>query len=264
MIDLTPQTVTVASEDGIGTITLANVERRNALSLATMRELLAIFERFASDRTVKVLILRALGPVFSAGHDLREMQCAGDEADVAKFREIFDTCVRVMSAMQATPQPIIAEVAGIATAAGCQLVATCDLAIASSMARFATPGVKIGLFCTTPMVALTRSIGRKRAMEMLLTGEFIDAETAARWGLVNRVVPPDSLENETLALARKIVASSAVTIGLGKTAFYAQIDLDQPKAYAYAKEVMTLNAMEADSHEGIAAFLERRAPEWQS
>ena len=254
----------IATSDGIATIELANVERRNALSLAVMRELLTVFERFAIDRTVNVVILRALGPVFSAGHDLREMQCASEEADVAKFRAIFDTCVRVMSAMQAIPQPIIAEVAGIATAAGCQLVATCDLAIASSAARFATPGVKIGLFCTTPMVALTRSIGRKRAMEMLLTGDFIDAETAERWGLVNRVVAPDALADETLALARKIMASSAFTIGLGKAAFYAQIDLDQPKAYAYAKEVMTLNAMEADSREGIAAFLERRAPEWKS
>ncbi len=256
--------VTVGTADGITTIELANPDRRNALSLATMHELLAIFEDLRDDRETKVVVLRALGSVFSAGHDLREMRCAGDEADVAKFREIFDVCVRVMSTMQAIAQPIIAEVAGIATAAGCQLVATCDLAVASTQARFATPGVKIGLFCTTPMVALTRSIGRKRAMEMLLTGDFIDAETAERWGLVNRVVAPDALANETLALARKIAASSAFTIGLGKAAFYAQIDLDQPKAYAYAKEVMTLNAMEADSREGIAAFLERRAPEWKS
>lgn len=256
------QHVTIASTEGIATVELANPERRNALSLETMRELLAIFGALADDRSVKAVVLRATGPVFSAGHDLREMRCAGDEADVAKFREIFDVCVRVMTAIQTIPQPVIAEVAGIATAAGCQLVATCDLALASSDARFATPGVKIGLFCTTPMVALTRNIGRKRAMEMLLTGDFIDAETAERWGLINRVVAPAALHDETLTLARKIVAASAFTVGLGKAAFYAQIDLDQPKAYAYAKEVMTLNALDADSREGIGAFLERRSPQW--
>ncbi len=260
----TSNSVTFASADGIATIELANPERRNALSLATLHELLAIFERLHDDRTTKVVVLRALGPVFSSGHDLREMRCAGDEADVSKFREIFDVCVRVMTAMQAIGQPVIAEVAGIATAAGCQLVATCDLAVASRDARFATPGVKIGLFCTTPMVALSRNIGRKRAMEMLLTGEFIDAETAASWGLVNRVVAPEALRDETLALARSIAAASAFTVGLGKAAFYAQIDLDQARAYAYAKEVMTLNALDADAREGIGAFLERRAPEWKA
>ncbi len=263
MID-TSKAVTYASADGIATIELANPERRNALSLATLHELLAIFERLRDDRATKVVILRALGPVFSSGHDLREMRCAGDEADVSKFRAIFDVCVRVMTAMQAIAQPVIAEVAGIATAAGCQLVATCDLAVASREARFATPGVKIGLFCTTPMVALSRSIGRKRAMEMLLTGEFIDAETAASWGLVNRVVASEALHEETLTLARSIAAASAFTVGLGKAAFYAQIDLDQAQAYAYAKEVMTLNALDADAREGIGAFLERRAPEWKA
>ncbi len=256
--------VNVVTAEGIATIELANPERRNALSLATLHELLVIFERLRDDREAKVVVLRALGPVFSSGHDLREMRCAGDEADVTKFREIFDVCVRVMTAMQAIPQPVIAEVAGIATAAGCQLVATCDLAVASTQARFATPGVKIGLFCTTPMVALTRSIGRKRAMEMLLTGEFVDAETAADWGLVNRVVAPEALHDETLALAHTIAAASAFTVGLGKAAFYAQIDLDTPKAYAYAKEVMTLNALDADAREGIGAFLDRRAPQWKT
>ncbi|GAC1401100.1 MAG: enoyl-CoA hydratase [Vulcanimicrobiaceae bacterium] len=264
MIEATSPTVTVATADGITAIELANPQRRNALSLATLGELLAIFERLRDDRETKVVILRALGPVFSSGHDLREMRCAGDEADVAKFREIFDVCVRVMTAMQAIAQPVIAEVAGIATAAGCQLVATCDLAIASTDARFATPGVKIGLFCTTPMVALTRSIGRKRAMEMLLTGDSIDARTAAEWGLINRVVAPEALRDETLELARKIAAASAFTVGLGKAAFYAQIDLDQPKAYAYAKEVMTVNALDADAREGIDAFLERRSPHWNT
>jgi enoyl-CoA hydratase/carnithine racemase len=249
--------------DGIATVALANPEKRNALSLAAMEEMLEVFAEIAADASVKVVVLRALGPVFSSGHDLREIQCAGDEADVSKFRAIFDTCVRMMTAIQAIPQPVIAEVAGIATAAGCQLVATCDLAIASSEARFATPGVKIGLFCTTPMVALTRAIGRKRAMEMLLTGDFVDAVTAAEWGLVNRVVAPDELAGATLSLARKIVASSAFTVGLGKAAFYAQIDLDQPKAYAYAKEVMSMNALDVDAREGITAFLEKRDPTWK-
>jgi enoyl-CoA hydratase/carnithine racemase len=249
--------------DGIATIALANPEKRNALSLAAMEEMLDVFAEIAADASVKVVILRALGPVFSSGHDLREIQCAGDEADVAKFRAIFDTCVRMMTAIQTIPQPVIAEVAGIATAAGCQLVATCDLALASREARFATPGVKIGLFCTTPMVALTRAIGRKRAMEMLLTGDFVDAETAAAWGLVNRVVAPSELADATLALARKIVASSAFTVGLGKAAFYTQIDLDQPKAYAYAKEVMSMNALDVDAREGISAFLEKRDPTWK-
>jgi enoyl-CoA hydratase/carnithine racemase len=249
--------------DGIATVALANPEKRNALSLAAMEEMLEVFAEIAADTSVKVVVLRALGPVFSSGHDLREIQCAGDEADVSKFRAIFDTCVRMMTAIQTIPQPVIAEVAGIATAAGCQLVATCDLATASSEARFPTPGVKIGLFCTTPMVALTRAIGRKRAMEMLLTGDFVDAETAAEWGLVNRVVAPDELARATLALARKIVASSSFTVGLGKAAFYAQIDLDQPKAYAYAKEVMSMNALDVDAREGITAFLEKRDPTWK-
>jgi enoyl-CoA hydratase/carnithine racemase len=251
------------SDDGIATVALANPERRNALSLETLEEMLGVFETLGRDPAVRVVVLRALGPVFSSGHDLREMRCAGDEADVAKFRAIFDTCVRMMTAIQSIPQPVIAEVAGIATAAGCQLVATCDLAIASSEAQFATPGVKIGLFCTTPMVALTRSIGRKRAMEMLLTGDFIDAATAERYGLINRVVAPEDLATATRELAQKIAAASSFTVALGKSAFYAQIDLDQPKAYAYAKEVMTLNALETDAHEGISAFLERRTPAWK-
>jgi len=251
------------SDDGIAIVSLANPERRNALSLETLEEMLGVFETLGRDPAVRVVVLRALGPVFSSGHDLREMRCAGDEADVAKFRAIFDTCVRMMTAIQTIPQPVIAEVAGIATAAGCQLVATCDLAIASTEAQFATPGVKIGLFCTTPMVALTRSIGRKRAMEMLLTGDFIDAATAERYGLINRVVAPADLASATRELAQKIAAASAFTVALGKSAFYAQIDLDQPKAYAYAKEVMTLNALEADAREGISAFLERRTPAWK-
>jgi len=255
--------LTVDLEDAIATVTLANPERRNALSLETMREMLGVFDSLGADRSVKVIVLEALGPAFSAGHDLRELRCAGDEGDVARFREIFDQCVALMTKIQTIGQPVIAQIAGIATAAGCQLVATCDLAVASSAATFATPGVKIGLFCTTPMVALTRSIGRKRAMEMLLTGDFIDAATAERWGLVNRVVPPEELRPQTRALARKIAASSGFTVGLGKAAFYSQIELDQAKAYAYAKEVMSMNALDTDAREGIGAFLERRPPAWK-
>lgn len=259
----TYQFLNYETADGIAEITLANPEKRNALSRAAMREIVVALDASGKDRTVRVVVLRALGPVFSSGHDLREMRCAGDEHDVETFREIFDVCVEMMEKVQSIPQPVIAEVAGIATAAGCQLVATCDLAIAASDAKFATPGVKNGLFCTTPMVALTRAVGRKRAMEMLMTGEYVDAPTAADWGLVNRVVPPERLHDEVLALARKIAAASSFVVGLGKAAFYTQIDLDQPKAYAYAKEVMSMNALAADAQEGIGAFLERRAPKWK-
>jgi enoyl-CoA hydratase/carnithine racemase len=256
------QFLTYEAADGIATITLANPEKRNALATATMREVIAALDAAGQDRSIKAVIMRALGPAFSAGHDLREMRCAGDESDVAAFREIFDVCVEMMVKVQSIPQPVIAEVTGIATAAGCQLVASCDLALAASDAKFATPGVKIGLFCTTPMVALTRAVGRKRAMEMLLTGEFIDAATAAEWGLVNRAVAPERLHDEVMALARKIAASSGFVVALGKAAFYTQIDLDQSKAYAYAKEVMSTNALAPDAQEGIGAFLERRSPTW--
>ncbi len=198
--------------DGVATVTLNRPEKRNALSLAVMLELIAALETIGADRAVKAVILRGAGPAFSAGHDLREMR----ERSVDDYRRTFDVCVRMMELVQSIPQPVIAEVAGIATAAGCQLVATCDLVIASSSATFATPGVKIGLFCTTPMVALTRAIGRKRAMEMLLTGTPIDARTAADWGLVNRVVAPDELESATRALAQRIAASAGFVVGLGQ------------------------------------------------
>ena len=246
--------------DGIAVVTLNRPEKRNALSLDVMRELIAAFEAIGADRSARVAILRGVGPVFSAGHDLREML----ERSVEEYRTVFDTCVRLMETLQAIPQPVIAEIAGIATAAGCQLVATCDLAVASSDAKFATPGVKIGLFCTTPMVALTRAIGRKRAMEMLLTGEMIDARTAADWGLVNRVVAPGELETATRALAGRIASAARFVVGLGKAAFYAQIDLDQPKAYAYAKEVMSMNALAEDAQEGMDAFVSKRAPAWRA
>jgi enoyl-CoA hydratase/carnithine racemase len=181
---------------------------------------------------------------------------------IADYRNVFDVCAQLMTLIQSIPQPVIAEVCGIATAAGCQLVATCDLAIAALEARFATPGVKIGLFCTTPMVALTRAVGRKRALEMLVTGSPIDARTATEWGLINRAVPAEELRKETMTLARKVADSSSLVISIGKQAFYAQIDLDQPKAYAYAKEVMSMNALAEDAQEGMAAFLEKRNPCW--
>ena len=182
--------------------------------------------------------------------------------DIGEYRRLFDVCAELMTKLQSIPQPVIAEVQGIATAAGCQLVATCDLAIAAEEAAFATPGVKIGLFCTTPMVALSRAVGRKRALEMLFTGEPIDAHRAAEWGLVNRVVALGQLRAETRQLADRIAAASELVVALGKQAYYTQIDLDQPKAYAYAKEVMSLNALAHDAQEGIASFLEKRTPCW--
>lgn len=249
----------VREEGGIAVVTMARPEKRNALSLEVMRELIAAFAEIGAERETHAVILRGEGPAFSAGHDLRELQCR----DAAAYREIFDACVDLMEGIQRIPQPVIAEVATVATAAGCQLVATCDLAIAAEEAKFATPGVRIGLFCTTPMVALSRSIGRKRAMEMLLTGDFIDARTAADWGLVNRVVPSAQLHGETMALARKIAQASAPVVGLGKGAFYVQMDLAQHQAYGYAKEVMSLNAMGEDAQEGMSAFIERRPPKWR-
>jgi enoyl-CoA hydratase/carnithine racemase len=241
----------------IATLTMNRPERRNALSLALMRELTTALRALGEDRAVRAVILAGNGPAFCAGHDLREM--LGRE--LTDYRALFDACVELMTAVQAIPQPVIARVHGIATAAGCQLVASCDLALAGEAARFATPGVNIGLFCTTPMVALTRAVGRKRAMELLLTGEAIDAHTAADWGLVNRVVPDTQLVDATRALAARVAEASSVTVAIGKQAFYAQIDLDQPKAYAYAKEVMSLNAIAADAQEGMCAFIEKRPPQ---
>lgn len=239
-------------------LTMNRPDRRNALSLEMMNELEAALES-AGRGSARAVIVRGNGPAFSAGHDLRELI----DRDVEAYRAIFDACVALMGRISAIPQPVIAEVAGVATAAGCQLVAACDLAVASARATFATPGVRIGLFCSTPMVALTRAIGRKRAMEMLLTGEPIDAETALAWGLVNRVTAPDRLHAETLALAQKVAEASRTVVGIGKAAFYAQVDLDTAAAYAYTKEVMTMNALESDAREGIGAFFEKRVPAWR-
>jgi enoyl-CoA hydratase/carnithine racemase len=247
------------TDGNIALVTLNRPQRRNALSLALMRELIDCLSTIGGQRDLRAVILAAAGKVFSSGHDLSEM--AG--RDINEYRQIFDVCTELMTKVQSIPQPVIAEVQGIATAAGCQLVATCDLAIAAEEASFATPGVRIGLFCTTPMVALSRSIGRKRALEMLLTGKPIDAHRAAEWGLVNHVVAAGQLRAETRQLALRIAEASDLVIALGKQAYYTQIDLDQPKAYAYAKEVMSMNSLAHDAQEGISSFLEKRAPCWK-
>jgi enoyl-CoA hydratase/carnithine racemase len=223
-----------------------------------MLELIRCLDEIGGLRDTRAVILAAAGKVFCSGHDLGEMT----GRDINEYRRIFDVCTELMTKIQSIPQPVIAEVQGIATAAGCQLVATCDLAVAAEEAAFATPGVKIGLFCTTPMVALTRAIGRKRALQMLLTGEMVDARTAADWGLINRVAPAAELAAVTRELARKVAEASSLVVAIGKQAFYTQIDLDQPKAYAYAKEVMSMNALAADAQEGIGAFLAKRTACW--
>jgi enoyl-CoA hydratase/carnithine racemase len=252
------ENIRLESEGQIGVITLNRPNRRNALSLELMQELIQCLDEVGRNREVRAVILAAEGRVFSSGHDLSQMV----GRDLNDYRHIFDVCCELMMKVQAIPQPVIAEVQGIATAAGCQLVATCDLAVAVEDAAFATPGVKIGLFCTTPMVALSRAIGRKRALQMLLTGEMVPAATALDWGLVNLVVPAAELKSVTRKMAAKIADASPLTLAIGKQAYYTQIDLDQPKAYAYAKEVMTLNSMAADAQEGISAFLGKRAACW--
>jgi enoyl-CoA hydratase/carnithine racemase len=246
------------TEGCVAVVTLNRPNRRNALSLELMRELLDCLGRIGEEKRLRVVILAAAGKVYSSGHDLTELV----GRDINDYRRIFDVCAELMTKIQSIPQPVIAEVQGPATAAGCQLVATCDLAVAAEDAWFATPGVKIGLFCTTPMVALSRAVGRKRALQMLLTGDPIDAETAAECGLVNSVVPAGELRAETRKLAGRIVEASPVTLAIGKQAFYAQIDLDQPKAYAYAKEIMSMNSMAVDAQEGISAFLGKRTACW--
>lgn len=256
---LAQRTLLVEIESPVAVVTLNRPERRNALSLELMRELTATLAEIDQTADVHVIILRANGPVFSSGHDLTELV----GRDQAAYQQVFDACVTLMEKIQQVRQPVIAEVAGVATAAGCQLVATCDLAIAAEGAKFATPGVKIGLFCSTPMVALSRAIGRKRALEMLLTGDFIDAATAAEWGLVNRVVPAERLQEEVRALAARIAQASAYTVRIGKQAFYRQIDLDQHAAYAYTRDVMVANTLAEDAQEGITAFLEKRPPRWR-
>ena len=249
----------LVERDGrVALVTMNRPERRNSLSLEHLQDLLECFRSIGADEQVTVAILRANGPAFCSGHDLSEMI----DREPAVYERLFALCTELMETLSSIPQPVIAQVHGTATAAGCQLVASCDLAVASTEARFATPGVKIGLFCTTPMVALTRAVGRKKAMEMLLTGEPIAAQEALAAGLVNRVVPPAELDRATRALALRIVAASPSVVGLGKRAFYQQIDLPRPEAYAVAQQVMCANAVAADAQEGMSAFLQKRAPKW--
>ena len=249
----------VSAEAPAARIVLNRPERRNALSLDLMRETTAALREVSADPAARVVVIEGAGPAFSAGHDLSEM--VGSEE--AFLSELFEACTVMMETIHELPQPVIAKVHGIATAAGCQLVAACDLAIAAEGTRFATPGVKIGLFCSTPMVAVSRAVGRKRAMEMLLTGEPIDAATAMEWGLVNRVVAPERLEAAVQELVEAIARSSSYTVGVGKRAFYAQIDRAEGEAYEHCKGVMTENALAADAQEGISAFLAKRAPVWR-
>jgi enoyl-CoA hydratase/carnithine racemase len=223
-----------------------------------MERLTCALDEISQRTDVAVVILAADGPAFSAGHDLSELV----DRSTRDYQRIFDQCVQLMSTIQRIPQPVIAMVRGVATAAGCQLVATCDLAFADEGASFGTPGVRIGLFCSTPMVAVSRAIGRKRALQLLLTGERIDARTAAEWGLINAAVPAAELEAHTLRIARQIVRASPLIVGIGKRAFYAQIEMDQPAAYDHTRDVMVMNALMADAHEGITAFLDKREPHW--
>jgi enoyl-CoA hydratase/carnithine racemase len=242
----------------IATLTLDRPEKRNALSLELMERVTCALADVSRRSDVAVVILGASGSVFSAGHDLGELV----DRSPREYQRIFDQCVDMMTTIQRIPQPVIAMVRGVATAAGCQLVATCDLAFADDSASFGTPGVRIGLFCSTPMVAVSRAIGRKRALQLLLTGERIDARTAAEWGLINAVVPAAELHDQVRRIAQHIVRASPTIVGIGKRAFYAQIEMDQHAAYEHTGDVMTMNALMADAREGITAFLDKREPHW--
>ena len=246
------------TDDGIAVLTLNNPDRRNALSFLTLLNLERRLSEMATDPDARVVVIRSEGPVFSSGHDLNEL-VNGDAED---YTAVFDACTRVMEGIRLLPKPVIAQVQGLATAAGCQLVATCDIAVAADTAAFATPGVQIGLFCTTPGVAVARSVMPKKAMEMLLTGRPISAQEALEFGLISRIAPADDLEEQVMDLARQIASASAQTLALGKAAFYKQIEMDRPSAYQFAGKVMVDNLLEDDAHEGITAFLEKRPPVW--
>lgn len=258
---MTMESVLLEVEDSVGYVTLNRPEKRNALSLDVMNAMLEQLHNVEQEPAIRVVVIRGNGPIFSAGHDLGEM--TGHREDPAYLRNIFTTCNEMMLTLHQLPQPVIAQVHGVATAAGCQLVAASDLAIAETGARFATPGVKIGLFCTTPMIPLVRVIGRRRALDMLLSGRFISAQEAERYGLVNRVVPPEQLAEEATKWARELAQFSSYTLSLGKRAFYDQIDLDERSAYNYGKEVIAMNCLAEDAAEGMSAFLEKRSPQWR-
>ncbi|WP_281968016.1 enoyl-CoA hydratase [Roseovarius nanhaiticus] len=253
------------SDDGILRLTLNDVKRRNALSEAMLAALAKAFADAGSNPSARVIILAANGPAFCAGHDLKEMTAGRSDPDGGKayFAKVMALCSGVMQGIVNCPKPVIAEVAGVATAAGCQLVASCDLAIAAETAQFSTPGVHIGLFCSTPMVALSRNVSNKHAMEMLLTGDMTPADRAAEIGLINRVVSESALKNTTTELARKIASKSSMTLATGKRAFYAQRELPLAEAYDQASQVMVDNMLARDAEEGINAFIEKRAPQWQ-
>ena len=253
------QNLIVSTDGPAARITLNRPEKRNALSHELMQELIAALREASAQPTTRAIVIDGAGPAFSAGHDLSEMIGRDEEF----LDELFAVCTVMMETIHELPQPVIAKVHGIATAAGCQLVAACDLAVAAEGTRFGTPGVKIGLFCSTPMVPVSRAVGRKRAMQMLLTGEPIDARTALDWGLVNQVVPAAQLDDAVQDLLERVTRGSAQSKGIGKQALYAQIDLDQPKAYAYAVEVMAATSQLPDAQEGMSAFLEKRKPNWR-
>ena len=251
---------------GIAVLTLNRPQARNSLSEAMLEALRDALGAIAHERDIRAVIITANGPAFSAGHDLKELNGRRSDEDRGRayFKHIMALCSGVMQQIVTLPQPVIAAVQATATAAGCQLVASCDLAIASHAAKFATPGVNIGLFCSTPMVALSRNVPRKHAMEMLLTGEMISADEAARIGLINHAVAPGSEREEALQLGRKITAKSALTLKVGKMAFYRQVEMPLAEAYTYASEVMVENMLARDAEEGISAFIEKRAPKWEN
>lgn len=251
--------VTVETTDTVTTITIEQPQTRNALSLPVMEALIDALEEVAARTDVHAVVLATAGHVFSSGHDLAEVRAADQEEQ----QRIFSVCSRLMLLVQQIPQPVIARVQGVATAAGCQLVATCDLAVAAVSARFATPGVRIGLFCSTPMVALSRAVPRKQAMRMLLTGEMVPADRALAMGLVSDVVPDEDLVTATDELARTVAGASSATVAVGKRAFYDQIDLPVERAYEEMTKVMVENALSPDAREGVGAFLDKREPQWQ-
>lgn len=250
--------VRVSRDGDIGGVLLDDPARRNPLSLAVLRDLISAVTGFGADPAVRVIVVSGTPPAFSAGHDLAEMVDRPEDF----YEELFDACCELMAAIRNVPQPVVAAVDGIATAAGCQVVAACDLVVATDRSRFATPGVRIGLFCSVPMVPLSRAVGRKRALEMLLTGDPVDAATAAEWGLVNRVVPAGELQQAVAELAGRIGRFSADVLAIGKRAFYEQLDRAEPDAYEYTRRVMAANAAMDDAQEGIGAFLEKRPPVW--
>lgn len=263
--DTAPSPLQRRDEGSVAILTLNQPSRRNALSEAMLDSLTATFAALAAERAIRAVVIEAAGPVFSSGHDLKELSAHRGDADRGRayFEDIMGRCSTMMQAVVNLPQPVIACIEGAATAAGCQLVASCDLAVAGSAARFCTPGVNIGLFCSTPMVALSRNLSAKHAMEMLLCGDMIDAETAWRFGLVNRVVPEGGALATCMELADKIASKSALTVKIGKQAFYRQREMPLDEAYRYASQVMVTNMLARDAEEGIDAFLAKRAPHWQ-